>query len=272
MKTLFIWKRPVNNPLLFWLVDHSFATTRDDFISESQVNDTTEYWYCHAEQFSATLTLHDPNVQGMATGDVDHRFARCLTEPNIKAGEPTHDPLVASGKYLVHWVCHQLTNRVLAAKDGCPTISDYTGLNVRGYYLSIQRYGPYGRNVTEWLSRMQGCAKRKGAEVTPMKTREDELDHVMEVFAEGSALSAFTLDSLHRLNQSHQRMLDAFYEDMEAGRISEEEMEIGIARLELAQIQQTQQMIGPQQTARLHGMTADEAEAHFLRVFQQLQL
>lgn len=264
MKALHIWKRPVDTIILSWLLDHTFATTDNNWYSEAQVDNATEYWYCYADKFSGTLPNNLDKVVGVFAGDVDENFARCLTQPNIKKGDWRHDPHVAKGSYLSEWVCHQLTNRVLAALNGSPTIIDYnTNYIVAGYYLSVQRYGPYGRDIKEWLSRYHGCSKKSGIQSNPMKSKSRELKAIMSVFKGSTDATPASLETLDEINQYYLNQIESVFKAYQDKKISESELQSRVGLLEIQQLKATEELIGHEATIELHGLDAAQALDNF---------
>ena len=106
------WTIPIQ-PLQF--ADHTYVTSSCSY-----------KWGCFGRDSGGTLVV--PGGIG------DFNVAECLSYPR------THQWEFAGLTYLVHGVCHQATNRVLDPTNLTLSVSGA----VRGYRLSILRFGAYG--------------------------------------------------------------------------------------------------------------------------------
>ncbi|MBD1571560.1 hypothetical protein [Aliivibrio sp. S10_S31] len=181
------------------IVVHTFV------VEESKIplnpKDVDGYWYC-AGDFCNT---DEAGVyQDLSLADID--YARCLVEPNIKDDHPNRENLVISGVYGVHYVCHNITNRVLYATEDKVTLSE---LNIKttGYPLVVKSaLGVYGQNKVEWNRKKQRCSNSLGCNVAqerttssqdcPEQARYDEINKIHHKVSEEYIFEAHVLTDL----------------------------------------------------------------------------
>lgn len=163
------------------IVVHTFA------VEESKVPLDPEnpdgYWYCAGD----FCNIDESGVsQHLSDADVD--YAKCLVAPNIKDDHPARESMVILGQYGIHYVCHNITNRVLYSTANKDTIIDLD-IVTTGYELVVKSaLGIYGQNKVEWERRKENCSGSiciadGGRIAAPLiggleKTREDEIRKV----------------------------------------------------------------------------------------------
>lgn len=132
------------------VVVHSFAVDRTKLpLDPSAPNG---YWYCAGDFCN---TDESGVYQHLSESDLD--LAKCLVSPDIKDDHPEREQLVISGEYGVHYVCHNITNRVLYATDKCSTLIDLD-LKTTGYEIVVKStLGIYGQNKVEWDNKKRSC-------------------------------------------------------------------------------------------------------------------
>lgn len=135
------------------IVVHTFV------VDESKVPLNPEnpdgYWYC-AGNF---CNIDEAGVyQHLSRANID--YAKCLVAPNIKDEHPDREKLVISGQYGVHYVCHNITNRVLYSTENRNTLVDLD-IMITGYEVVVKSVlGVYGQNKLEWERRKEKCTGR----------------------------------------------------------------------------------------------------------------
>lgn len=160
------------------IVVHTFA------VEESKVPLDPEnpdgYWYCAGDFCNV-----DEAGVSQHLSDADINYAKCLVAPNIKDDHPARDSMVITGQYGIHYVCHNITNRVLFSTANKDTIIDLD-IATTGYELVVKSVlGIYGQNKVEWERRKEECSgsfclsdgRRIAAPSTggAEKSREDEI-------------------------------------------------------------------------------------------------
>lgn len=175
------------------IVVHTFA------VEESKLPLNPEapngYWYC-AGDFCG---IDEAGVyQHLSSADLD--FAKCLVSPDIKDDHPEREKLVISGQYGIHYVCHNITNRVLYATENSETLIDLD-IKTTGYEVVVKSaLGVYGQNKVEWERRKQECAgsnescNSSGRNIDlynrPNRTRDEEIYRIHLRAAGGDAKTA----------------------------------------------------------------------------------
>lgn len=178
------------------IVVHTFV------VEESKVPLNPEnpdgYWYC-AGNF---CNIDEPGVyQHLSHADIEH--AKCLVAPNIKDDHPDREKMVISGQYNVHYVCHNITNRVLYSTEDRDTLADIRILKT-GYEAVVKSVlGVYGQNKVEWERRKKNCTDGVNAYVgrrdaTPQlgatdKTRNEEIHKIHLQASDGNIVKAESL-------------------------------------------------------------------------------
>ncbi len=113
------------------------------------------YWYCAGE----FCNIDEPGASQHISG-ANIEFAKCLVAPNIKDDHKERPKKVISGEYGVHYVCHNITNRVLYASDDNETLVDLD-IPISGYEFVVKSaLGIYGQNKHEWLTRCENCSSK----------------------------------------------------------------------------------------------------------------
>lgn len=151
--TLYGWANPIGGDgSLLRHADHTMVTS---YAGPSACAPPSLYWFswgsCHATGPGSTARL-------IAQAPVDLDVARCLCEPDVEsyqyaAGVPAHGGI---DYYGVTGVCHQLSNRILAAASST-TAEPLTVSDAHGYWVSRYLYGTYGTNTDEWAARKSRC-------------------------------------------------------------------------------------------------------------------
>ena len=151
------------------VVVHTFAVDASR-IPINELN-PSGYWYC-AGDFCAV----DEAGVYQHLGRADVELAKCLVIPDIKDDHPERAKLVIGGEYGVHYVCHNITNRILFSTPESETLIDLD-LKTTGYEIVVKSaLGVYGQNRIEWGLRQQKCCSRRGRKITSNGTRYEEID------------------------------------------------------------------------------------------------
>jgi len=143
---------------------------------------TQGYWYCAGD----FCDIDEAGVtQDIVSADLN--YAKCLVSPDIKDDDIRRPQRVISGEYGVHYVCHNITNRVLFASDDKFTLVDIEA-PITGYEVVVKSaLGIYGQNLVEWRKRCQFCNSStddpKELVLTPdnrpnIRTRSDEISRI----------------------------------------------------------------------------------------------
>jgi len=162
---------------------HTFAVDADEV--PLNFKDPKGYWYC-AGSF---CDVDDAGVsQHLISADLG--LARCLVAPNIKDDDAERPQKVIAGEYGVHYVCHNITNRVLHSTAERNTLIDLD-VPVTGYELVVKSVlGIYGQNKLEWQRRREACegeprhgtdalvANGGAAENREIRSRDDEIERI----------------------------------------------------------------------------------------------
>lgn|GEM_PF-2864851 len=141
------------------------------------------YWYC-AGSF---CDIDEAGVsQHICTADLD--YAQCLVAPSIKDDDSERPEKVISGEYGVHYVCHNITNRILYATEKRETLVNLD-IPITGYELVVKSaLGIYGQNKFEWQKRRESCGgvaadgsvgafgKMGPSENLEVRSRDEEID------------------------------------------------------------------------------------------------
>jgi len=132
------------------IVVHTFAADQSKIPINPENPDG--YWYCAGD----FCNIDEAGVyQHLSPTDIE--LAKCLVKPNVKDDHAERERLVIVGEYGVHYVCHNITNRVLYATDACNTLIDLD-IKTTGYELVVKSaLGVYGQNKVEWEDRKCGC-------------------------------------------------------------------------------------------------------------------
>ena len=125
-------------------------------VEESKIpldqNNVDGYWYCagdfcNIDEAGVYQYIDEANVV----------FAKCLVAPNIKDDDPNRPSKVIQGEYGVHYVCHNIANRVLFAAKSSPTLGNID-IPKTGYSVVVKSVlGVYGQNKVEWERRKYAC-------------------------------------------------------------------------------------------------------------------
>lgn len=160
------------------IVVHTFAVEESKIPLDPENPDG--YWYCAGD----FCDIDESGVsQDLSQADID--YAKCLVAPNIKDGDPIREKMVISGQYGIHYVCHNITNRILYSTQQKNTIIDLD-IATTGYEVVVKSaLGIYGQNKVEWERRKANCSNSScassGAQFAkPLtgggeKSREDEI-------------------------------------------------------------------------------------------------
>ena len=185
------------------IVVHTFA------VEESKLplnpEEPSGYWFCAGD----FCDIDEAGVyQHLSNADLG--FAKCLVSPDIKDNHPEREILVISGEYGVHYVCHNITNRILYATDKCETLIDLD-IKTTGYEVVVKSVlGIYGQNRVEWENRKQRCAgesasnnpacKNIDLKNRPNRTRDEEIHRIHLRAARGNTAKAENIT--HALNET----------------------------------------------------------------------
>lgn len=186
------------------------------------------YWYCAGDFCNvdeAGLYQH--------LSRCDLELAKCLVAPNIKDNHPEREILVISGEYGVHYVCHNIANRVLFATDDCSTLIDLD-IKTTGYELVVKSaLGVYGQNKVEWENRKKSCNTsdyERGTiddrgKLRPKKnrTRYEEIDRIHLRASGGNVEKARNLtDALLDIDERFYSQTEKLIDDFDAGELNQE--------------------------------------------------
>lgn len=155
---------------------------------------TKGYWYCAGD----FCDIDEAGVtQDIINADIG--YAKCLVSPDIKDDDIERPQRVISGEYGVHYVCHNITNRVLFASNEKYTLVDIEA-PITGYEAVVKSaLGIYGQNQVEWHRRCQFCNSStddpKELVLTPdnrpkIRTRSDEISRIHTRAASGNVRKA----------------------------------------------------------------------------------
>ncbi len=130
---------------------HTFVVNPED--SPFDEKNTEGYWYCAGDFCDIEAGgVH----QFLCDADIDR--AECLVSSNIKDDHKDRPELVIKGDYGVHYVCHNIVNRILYATKDKITLFD-TGIKSTGYEFVVKScLGVYGQNALDWNDRKAKCS------------------------------------------------------------------------------------------------------------------
>lgn len=163
------------------VVVHTFAVDESKYPINPEA--PNGYWYCAGD----FCDIDEAGVhQHLSSADLN--FAKCLVSPDIQDDHPDREKLVISGEYGVHYVCHNITNRVLYATEKCETLIDLD-IKTTGYEIVVKSVlGIYGQNKVEWERRKQKCSgsdelcdpkgKNNDLNSRPDRTRDEEIKRI----------------------------------------------------------------------------------------------
>lgn len=126
------------------------------------------YWYCAGD----FCDIDEAGVyQELIKADIP--YAKCLVAPNIKDKDPLRPTKVIAGEFGVHYVCHNITNRILFATKNRSTLFDLE-ISKSGYEVVVKTtLGVYGQNKVEWERKIQKCSSDKTEINQDLKTKPD---------------------------------------------------------------------------------------------------
>lgn len=178
------------------IVVHTFA------VEESKLPLTSEsidgYWYCAGD----FCNIDEAGVyQHLSSANI--KYAKCLVTPNIPNDHPDRDKLVISGEYGIHYVCHNITNRVLYATENRNTLIDLD-IKTTGYEIVVKSaLGVYGQNKVEWERKKSKCrsyyyncvssSEFSDIDEKPDRTRDEEIFKIHLRATRGSVQKARNL-------------------------------------------------------------------------------
>ena len=153
------------------------------------------YWYCAGD----FCNIDEAGVyQYLIHANID--YAKCLVAPNITDDHPNREKMVISGQYGIHYVCHNITNRVLYSTEDRNTLIDLD-IKATGYEVVVKSsLGIYGQNKVEWERRKKTCSGKANADIdrhvgtpkvkTKENTRGDEIYKIHLKASDGDANKA----------------------------------------------------------------------------------
>ncbi len=145
---------------------HTFATIKYQWRTEPTSHKGI-YWYCAGD----FRTIPQPGLLSQKITYYHSAVSTCLVAPNIKKVDPSHHNVIG-GDYGIHYVCHNITNRVLYPtgidnieingsnniKHKAITIAALHSINITGYKIIVLSHlGVYGVNYNEWRSKIKNC-------------------------------------------------------------------------------------------------------------------
>lgn len=190
------------------IVVHTFVVDESKVPLDSKSPDGC--WYCAGE----FCNIDEAGVyQHLSRANID--YAKCLVAPNIKDDHPDREEMVISGQYGIHYVCHNITNRVLYSTENRETLIDLD-IKTTGYEVVVKSVlGVYGQNRVEWERRKEKCSGEAkvidGSGVAIIqtgvteKTREEEIRKIHLKASGGNAGKA------ERLTYALQEIDHKFY-------------------------------------------------------------
>ncbi len=207
------------------IVVHTFAAEESKIPIDPESPEG--YWYCAGD----FCNIDEAGVyQHLIPIKID--FAKCLVSPNIKDDHPNREELVISGEYGIHYVCHNITNRVLYATGGCKTLIDLD-IKTTGYEVVVKSVlGVYGQNKVEWERRKSECIDginacnddSESVDINNMRdrTRDDEIYRIHLRAMGGNAEKAQNLtDVLNSVDEQYYSISESLVSQFEQGTINE---------------------------------------------------
>ena len=207
------------------IVVHTFAVEESKLPLDPKNPDG--YWYCAGD----FCDIDEAGVyQNLSQADLE--LAQCLVSPNIKDDHPARAKLVISGEYGIHYVCHNITNRILYATESCYTLIDLD-IKTTGYEVVVKSaLGVYGQNKVEWERRKLKCGDNNDAcnsstangdmNNKPDITRDDEIHKIHLRAAGGNVDKARNLtEALGTIDNNFYSTTDNLVSQFDSGTIDE---------------------------------------------------
>ncbi len=238
---------------LFQLPVHTFATIDEEWEEPPKKNIKEGYWYC-AGDFCSTS---ERTAFGMEIEKVNSEFAKCLVKPDIKKGELEHNMEVIGGAYIVDYVCHNITNRVLYSSGISTTLVD-TSVPLTGYKPVVKSpLGLYGRQTREWSLVVEKCRNSFVNEVNPNndpRTIDDEVDRIHRRAANGNRVVGRNItDALLDIDATYAENSYEIYNSFDEKNIGVESLNEKMEKLLRETIANTERVIGPNMAKRIYG-------------------
>lgn len=170
---MYAWANPLSGPLK--RADHTWVTDRKTFECPTP---TPQYWYATGGCHPSPQTDHTSRPLSNAPGNL--AVATCIAKPDTAGfGRDAAAQIV----YGIDGVCHQISNRILAA-TATPVKKQITVKGANGYNISRFVYGTHG-TPEQWHHVRDRCHATAAA----VMTSGDELTEMTrEAF--GSAVAA----------------------------------------------------------------------------------
>lgn len=234
------------------IVVHTFAVEESKLPLDS--NDPDGYWYCAGD----FCDIDEAGVyQHLISADID--FAKCLVAPNIKDDHPNHSELVIAGEFGVHYVCHNITNRVLYATENCHTLIDLD-IKTTGYEIVVKSpLGIYGQNKVEWERRKLLCSDKNTSCLTDAtnnkldRTREEEINNIHLRAVGGNFEKAQNLtDLLDEIDSIFYSTTESLISQFDSRMIDEDSFHSEMLNASAKLFSETISTVGRQMTQRIY--------------------
>lgn len=213
------------------------------------------YWYC-----AGGFCDIDESGVSQHIGSCDIEFAECLVAPNIKDDDPERPEKVIAGEYGIHYVCHNITNRVLYATDDRDTLIDID-IPVTGYEVVVKSaLGIYGQNKVEWSRRRQGCIDGcyqsdppPSLALAPERTRDEEMHRIHLRAANGDIAKAQRLTvALKDIDNAYLLETDSLVKDFDRQVIDREVFHTSMVATTRRMFDRTIREVGLENTKKIY--------------------
>lgn len=244
---------------LFKLPVHTFTTIDEEWHDPPVKNVKEGYWYC-AGDFCSTS---ERTVVGVGLEDTNLEFAKCLVKPDIKKGELTHNMEVIGGAYIVDYVCHNITNRVLFSSKKLITLAN-ARIPLTGYKAVVMSpLGLYGRQTREWSLVIDKCRNIFINEIDidhGPRSKDAEIDIIHRNAANGNhEVGENITNALLEVDAEFTESSFDVYNSFDSKRIGVEDLNNKMGHLLRMVITNTERVVGPNISKRIYGdYTLDE--------------
>ncbi len=250
---------------LFKLPSHTFVTISNDWLNPPSPGGKWGYWYCAGDFYPTDGELG----LGEEITNCNVDFACCLVKPNIKLEDEAHSKKVIGGSYLVDFVCHNITNRVLYASPGMPTLAD-TKIPVTGYKAVVNSpLGIYGRQEREWHLIIDKCTRASlppddprfnippddiAFPYGPMRNKDDEITRIHLKAVNGDVAKAESItEKLYKIDKLYGQRSSEIYVLFENSHLSFEQFNTNMEILLHNTILHTESIVGEEITSKIYG-------------------
>lgn len=233
---------------------HTFAVEESEIPLDPE--NPKGYWYCAGD----FCNIDEAGVfQDLIQIDMD--FAKCLVSPNIKDDDPCREQNVISGEYGVHYVCHNITNRILYATKDKSTLIDLD-IQTTGYPVVVKSaLGIYGQNRVEWRRRKDNCRccgnqdsdSKIGKNKKTDRTRDEEILRIHLRAADGNRRTADNLtDALNSVDNEFYLLTKHLINQFNRGSINRESFKSGMVTACGVLFSKTINIVGREMTQKIY--------------------